>query len=622
MPENLTPQSNLRNIAIIAHVDHGKTTLVDAMLKQSHIFRENEHVGELIMDSNALEKERGITILAKNTSITYRGIKINIIDTPGHADFSGEVERVLNMADGCLLLVDAFDGPMPQTRFVLKKALAKGLKPIVVINKIDRPMARPEEVLKLIQDLFLDLVTDADQLDFPVIYAIGKQGIAINNLSDPHQSMEPLFEAIVKHIPAPSADVNAPFQFLVAALEYDNHLGQIVVGRVVRGKAVQGMRVVRIEASGETTPYTIERMYVFQGLDRKEILEAPAGEIISFAGVKKAYIGETVAATETPEVLPGIPIEEPTVKMSFGVNTSPFAGKDAKWGTSRQLRERLNRELLTNVSLRVEETDSADTFMVAGRGELHLSILIETMRREGFEFEVSKPEAITKMISGKWMEPYEQLIVDTIEDFIGAVSENLSSRLAQMTNMYNDGSGNVRMEYKIPTRGLVGFRTYFLQVTRGRGVMNSLFLDYEPIKGEVRQTRGGALVAHEPGIAVAFGINAVQLRGSTFVEPGTPVYEGMIVGLHAREKDLVVNICKEKKLTNMRSSTSDVGVRLTPAVKFSLEECLDFIERDELLEVTPKNLRMRKKILSFDDRYRHGKSSGSKESKEEVLNEA
>ena len=341
------------------------------------------------------------------------------------------------------------------------------------------------------------------------------------------------------------------------------------------------------------------------------------------AGVKKAFIGETVAAIDTPEALPGIPIEEPTVKMSFGVNTSPFAGKDGKWGTSRQLRERLNRELLTNVSLRVEETDSADTFMVAGRGELHLSILIETMRREGFEFEVSKPEAITKMIGGKWMEPYEQLIVDTVEDFIGPVSENLSSRLAQMTNMYNDGNGNVRMEYKIPTRGLVGFRTYFLQVTRGRGVMNSLFLDYEPIKGEVRQTRGGALVAHEPGVAVAFGINAVQMRGSTFVEPGTPVYEGMIVGLHAREKDLVVNICKEKKLTNMRSSTSDIGVRLTPAVKFSLEECLDFIERDELLEVTPKNLRMRKKILSFDDRYRHGKSSGSKESKEEeVLNEA
>ncbi len=618
MPENLTPQSNLRNIAIIAHVDHGKTTLVDAMLKQSHIFRENQHVGELIMDSNALEKERGITILAKNTAITYRNIKINIIDTPGHADFSGEVERVLNMADGCLLLVDAFDGPMPQTKFVLKKALEKGLKPIVVINKIDRPMARPEEVLRLIQDLFLELVTDADQLDFPVIYAIGKQGLAIANLGDPKLSMEPLFEAIVKHIPPPSADINAPFQFLVAALEYDNHLGQIVVGRVVRGKAAQGMRVVRIEASGDTTPYTVERVYVFQGLERKEVQEALAGEIVSFAGIKKAYIGETVAAIDTPEALPGIPIEEPTVKMSFGVNSSPFAGKEGKWGTSRQLRERLNRELLTNVSLRVEETDSADTFMVAGRGELHLSILIETMRREGYEFEVSKPEAITKMINGKLMEPYEQLVVDTVEEFIGSVSETLSSRLAQMTNMYNDGNGNVRMEYKIPTRGLVGFRTFFLQVTRGKGVMNSLFLGYEPLKGEVRQTRNGVLVAHEPGVAVAFGINAVQLRGNTFVEPGTPVYEGMIVGLNARDKDLVVNICKEKKLTNMRSSTSDIGVRLTPAIKFSLEESLDFIERDELLEVTPKNLRMRKKILVFDDRYRRSRSAGSKE--EEVDN--
>ena len=598
----------LRNIAIIAHVDHGKTTLVDAMLKQSHVFRDNQEVGEFIMDSNELERERGITILAKNTAITYHSTKINIIDTPGHADFSGEVERVLNMADGCLLVVDAVDGPMPQTRFVLKNALAKGLKPIVFVNKMDRTQARPAEVVSMVQDLFLELAVDADQLDFPVIYGAAKQGYAVVNPGDPAKSMEPLFEAILKHVPAPKGDIEGSFQMLVAALLYDNHLGQIVIGRIARGKLAVGQAVVRISSEGKATRAVVTRLFVFEGLGRKPVESAEAGEIVAMAGLEEASISDTITSVENQEALPRIDIGEPTVQMTFGVNSSPFAGQDGQFVTSRQLRARLYDELKTNVALRVRDTESADVFMVSGRGELHLAILIETMRREGYEFQVSKPEAIVKTVNGHKVEPYETLIVDIIEDAIGKLTESLSSRLAKMTDMRSDGNGHSRVEFKIPTRGLIGFRSFFLKATRGDGVMNSIFLGYEPLKGELRSTRMGSLVAAEGGIAVAYGLNNAQGRGITFIEPQTPVYEGMVVGMNSRDDDVVVNVCREKKLTNMRSSTSDVGVKLTPPERKSLEESLDFISEDEVLEVTPKNLRIRKRVLGNDARYRVGRN--------------
>jgi len=598
------PYPELRNVAIIAHVDHGKTTLVDALLKQSHVFRENQHVGEQILDSNELERERGITILAKNTAITYRGVKINIIDTPGHADFSGEVERVLNMADGCLLVVDAAEGPMPQTRYVLKEAIERNLKAIVVINKIDRKDSRVEEVVKLVQDLFLELATDAEQLDFPIIYAVGREGIAVTDLSQPRKSMEPLFEAILKHIPPTKGDASGPLQMLVAALAYDNHLGQIAIGRIFRGAISPGESVIRIDRNGQLSSYKLTRVFVFQGLERKEVERAPAGEIVAVTGVEEVAIGDTIASSDKPEALPGISIDEPTVKMTFGVNTSTFAGKDGTFCTSRQLRARLYKELQTNVSLRVKDTDSADVFLVSGRGELHLSILIEIMRREGYEMQVSKPEAVTKAVDGKLMEPYEMLLLDTREDYIGPLTENLSKRLALLVNMTNDGKGNVRMEFKVPTRGAIGFRSFFLRATRGNGVLNSVFLGYEPLKGQVRSARTGALVAFETGTAVTFGLNNAQERGNTFIDPGTPVYEGMVVGIQPRDGDLAVNVCKEKKLTNMRASSSDIAVRLTPAIKMSLEEALDFIQADELVEVTPKNIRLRKRILRTDDRQK------------------
>jgi len=603
-------RQEIRNIAIIAHVDHGKTTLVDALLKQSHVFRDNEQVGEFIMDMNELERERGITILAKNTAITYQGVKINVIDTPGHADFSGEVERVLNMADGCLLVVDAVDGPMPQTRFVLTQAVQKHLKPIVVINKIDRPFARPTVVADLVQDLFLELVTDPEQLDFPILYASAKLGYAVNKLGDEPKNMAPLLDAILKYIPPPQGDASGGFQLLVAALNYDNHLGQIAVGRIARGHVSVGEQVARIERDGTTSFHKITRLYVFDGLSRRDVSSAEAGEIVALAGLEKAAISDTIAAADQPEGLPAIDIGEPTVQMTFGVNTSPFAGRDGKYLTSRQLRDRLQRELQTNVSLRVEDTDSPEIFLVSGRGELHLAILIETVRREGSEIEVSRPEAIIKEVAGQKLEPYEQLILDVPGDAIGALTENLASRLAQMADMRTEENGRVRLEYRIPTRGIIGFRSFFLKATHGDGVMNSVFIGYEPLKGELKKTRTGVMVAVEAGHAVTFGLSNAQERGITFVEPMTPIYEGMLVGMHARENDMVVNICKEKKLTNMRSSTSDIAIKLTPALQFSLEDALDFVADDEVLEVTPKTMRMRKRVLSNDERYRLNRDKG------------
>jgi len=601
--------TNIRNVAIIAHVDHGKTSLVDALLKQSHVFRANQQVGDLLMDMNPLERERGITILAKNTAVTYRGTKINIIDTPGHADFSGEVERVVNMADGCLLVVDAVDGPMPQTRYVLKKALEAGLRPVVVINKVDRTQARAADTLRRVQDLFLELATTVEQLDFQTIYASAREGWAATDETGPRVSMEPLFEAIVNLVPPPKGDPAGPLQMLVAALDYDSHLGQIAIGRVFRGRLAAGDQVVRLamgyKASDQPSPqYRVERLYIFQGLERLDTPRVEAGEIVAIAGVQDVAIGDTIAAVDRPEALPGIAIEEPTVKMTVGVNTSPLSGREGQYCTSRMLHARLLKELRTNISLRVQETANAAEFLVAGRGELHLTILIETIRREGFEIEVSRPEAVTRIVGGVEMEPYELLSLDTRDEFIGPITENLSSRLAQMTDMRSDGQGNVHIEFRIPTRGLIGFRSFFLRTTRGNGVMNSQLVGESPTKGEVKKTRTGVLVASEPGVAVTFGLNVAQGRGVTFVEPGIEVYEGMIIGAHPREGDIVINVCKQKKKTNVRSETADIAVRLTPPVRMSLEECLDFLADDELLEVTPKAYRLRKKILSNDARHR------------------
>jgi GTP-binding protein len=597
---------NIRNIAIIAHVDHGKTTLVDAMLKQSHIFRDNQQVSELIMDSNELEREKGMSILAKNTAITFRGVKINIIDTPGHADFSGEVERVLNMADGCLLVIDAMDGPMPQTGFVLRHALQKGLKPIVVINKIDRPMARPAEVVNMVKDLFLELATQIEQLDFPVIYAAAKAGYALADLKDSPKSMAPLFEAILRYIPPPSGDVQGAFQLLVSALSYDSHLGQIAVGRIARGKVSVGDQVARLKRDGTATQHKVTRLFIFEGLTRREVAEAEAGEIVALSGLEQVAISDTIAAADRPEALPGIDVGEPAVQMTLGVNTSPFAGQDGRYLTSRQLQERLFAELHTNVSLRVQETESADVFLVSGRGELHLAILIETMRREGYEFEVSKPEAIVKVVDGQKLEPYELLVLDADNEAIGMLTENLASRLARLTDMRGNGQGRMHLEFNIPTRGLIGFRSFFLKVTRGNGVMNTILTGYEPLRGELKSTRTGVLVAAKTGVAIPYGLNNAQQRGLTFIEPGTPVYEGMIVGVCARYDGLIVNVCKEKKLTNVRSSTGDIAIKLTPPLQMTLEESLDFVAEDEVVEVTPKNIRLRKRVLSNERRYRLG----------------
>ena len=600
-------QEQLRNVAIIAHVDHGKTSLVDAMLRYSRVFRDNQDVGTLIMDSNPLERERGITILAKNTGIIYRDVKINIIDTPGHVDFSGEVERVLNMADGCLLIVDAVDGPMPQTRSVLRTAFSHGLRPVVVINKMDRPTARPEQVVDEIQDLFLEMATDAAQLDFPVLYASAREGYATTDPSRTEGDLEPLFEAILNYIPAPDVDPEGPFQMLVAALEYDNHLGRVAIGRIFRGSARRADQVLCLGADGAASQASVTGVYLFESLRRREASEVTAGDIVAVAGVQSVSIGDTIASPDAPDVLPRISVEEPTVQMTFGVNTSPFSGRDGKYATSRMLMARLQRELESDVALRLEMTGSADEFLVSGRGELHLAILIETMRREGLEFQVSRPEAVMRVIDGRKQEPYELLHIETRQDYVGVITEELASRLARMTDMRSDEDGSVHMTFELPTRGLIGFRSFYLKAARGEGIMSSEFVGMRPVTGVVKSTRSGAMVASEPGVSVTYSLLNAQDRGITFIDPGVNVYEGMVIGLHNRDGDLNLNVSKERKQTNMRSATSEITQKLSPALDPSLEEALDLIDVDELLEVTPSSLRLRKRILPADQRHRHVK---------------
>ena len=595
---------DIRNLAIIAHVDHGKTTLVDALLKQGQVFRAHQQVGELIMDTNPLERERGITILAKNASVSYKGVRINIIDTPGHADFSGEVERVMNMADGCLLLVDAVDGPMPQTTYVLRQALQQNVIPMVVINKIDRPEARVAKVVSMVQDLFLELATDAEQLDFPVLYTSAREGYATNDPETPGFDMNPLFDAVINSVPPPTGDPNAPLQMLVAALDYDNYLGQVAIGRITNGTLRLNDAVVVLDRDGEPTTHSLERIFVFRGMERVAVPEAYAGDIVAVTGPEGVSIGDTIADRENPRALPSIDINEPTVRMTFGVSTSPFMGREGLHCTSRNLYERLLRELRTNVSLRVETTPSADLFVVAGRGELHLSILVETMRREQYEFQVSRPTPVTKEIDSRIYEPYEILNISAREEYVGVLTEYLAAHLAQLRDMRYGENGYVHMEYKIPTRGLIGFNAFFLRTTRGDGVKSSMFTSYELMQGEIKSQRSGALVASEGGVAVTYGLLNAQGRGDTFIDPGTRVYEGMVVGCHRRDGDIEINVCKEKKLTNMRSSTADVAKRLNATVRMSLEESLEFISDDELVEVTPLNLRLRKMDLSAHDRKR------------------
>ncbi|MCL2679320.1 MAG: translational GTPase TypA [Dehalococcoidia bacterium] len=602
-------RQDIRNIAIIAHVDHGKTTLVDALLKQSQVFRENQAVVDCIMDSNPLERERGITIMAKNTAVSYKGIKINIIDTPGHADFSGEVERVISMADGCLLLIDAVEGPMPQTRYVLKQALKNGLQPIVVINKIDRENARVPEVLQLAQDLFLELATTPEQLDFPVLYASGRQGIVVAkpDLSKASDASA-LFDAILEKMPPPRIE-EGPFQMMISNLDYDSHKGKIAVGRIFRGSIRPRERVVCIYDGGTQKSWEVAEVMTYMGLKRVDVSGAEAGDIIAVTGVDECSIGDTLASPDKPEPRPRIEIGEPTVEMTFAVNTSPFSGREGKFSTTRQLRERLYKELETNLSMRVSDTDSPDTFLVKGRGELHLAVLIESLRREGYEFQVSRPEAITKMVDGVLMEPVENLSIDIRQDYMGAVTEMLGRRQAEMRDMHNDGDGNVHLEFRIPTKGLIGFRGAFITATRGEGVMNSIFIGYEPWRKDIISGRSGVLVAAETGETLAYGLNVAQERGMTFIGPGVQVYEGMIIGTTQRVHDIAINVCKEKKKTNIRSSTSDIAVKLTPPIIMSLEQAIDFINKDELVEVTPENIRLRKKMLSETMRLRERKAS-------------
>jgi GTP-binding protein len=560
------------------------------------------------MDSGDLEREKGITILAKNTAIRYRGVKINVIDTPGHADFGGEVERVLNMADGCLLLIDAAEGPMPQTRFVLGKALALGLRPIVVINKIDRAGARIDDVLGETQDLFLELATDPEQLEFPVIYAVARDGTATLDPALPGKDLQPLFEAILSAVPAPCVE-EGPLQMLITTLGYNSYRGRVAIGRVRRGAVRTGAAVTVIGRQGSERRARIGEVHTFEGLQQVPVDEVPAGDIVAITGIEDASIGETVASADAAEALPSIEVEEPTVRMTLGVNTSPFAGREGKMGTSRQLRERLFRELLTNVALRVEDTDQADRFLVSGRGELHLAILIETMRREGYEFEVSRPEVITRTIDGALMEPFEHLVIDTTDDTMGFISQAMAARQGQMTHMEIQDGGRLRLEYTIPTRGLIGLRGEFLTATRGNGILSSLFIGYRPWAGEIGSYRMGPLVALEEGETVAYGLANAQERGLTFVPPGTPVYGGMIVGLNSRGDEIVINVCKDKKKTNVRSSTAEILVRLTPPTILSLEQSLEFIEGDELVEVTPLSIRLRKRILNHEERGRRRKAS-------------
>jgi GTP-binding protein len=588
---------DLRNVAIIAHVDHGKTTLVDAMLWQGGIFRANESVPERIMDSIDLEREKGITIMAKNTAITYRGVKINIVDTPGHADFGGEVERTLTLVDGVLLLVDAAEGPLPQTRFVLRKALEAGLPPVVVINKIDRADARPAQVLDEIYDLFIDLDADESQLDFPVLYTDARRGTATARLDEPGRTLEPLFEALLQAVPAPRYDPAMGLQLRAASLDWDDYVGRLVIGRVTNGTIRATDRVAVVRRSGAVEAAKLTVVYVYEGLRRVEVPEAGPGELVAVAGIEAMDIGETLADPERPTALPPIRVDEPTVAMLFSSNVSPFAGRDGKYVTSRHLRERLFKEARTNVAIRIEETEAPDTFRVSGRGELQLAILIEMMRREGYELEVGQPEVITQTADGQRLEPMEHLVVDCPEDFIGVVTQKVGTRRGQMVKMTNHGTGRVRLEYRIPARGLIGYRSEFLTDTRGTGLLNHLFDGWAPWHGEIPRRTAGALVADREGRATGYAIDHLQPRGTFFVRPGDPVYEGQVVGEHVRDNDLDVNVTKEKKLTNMRASTSDEGIRLAPPRIMSLEQCLEWIRDDELLEVTPTSLRLRKKAL-------------------------
>jgi len=591
-------REDIRNIAIIAHVDHGKTTLVDAMLKQSGIFRANEKVVERVLDSNELEREKGITIMSKNTAISYKGVRINIVDTPGHADFGGEVERILKMVDGVLLLVDAYEGSMPQTRFVLRKALSMNLKPIVVINKIDRKEARPEEVIDEIFDLFIELEASDEQLDFPVVYASGRDGVAFHKIGEDSTDLRPLFDTILKYVPSPGGDINAPFQLLISSIDYDDYVGRIAIGKIERGAISKGDKVVVCRKDGQIEPVKIGSVQIFSGLNRIEVERAQAGEIVCITGCDDITIGDTVCDAEHPEPLPFVDIDEPTISMQFLVNNSPFAGTEGTYVTSRHLRQRLFKEMETNLSLRVEETDSPDNFKVSGRGELHLSILIETMRREGYEFQVSKPEVITKYIDGVLHEPMEYLVVDIPEEYMGPIMEELGARKGEVVNIHPPGQGFIRLEFKVPARGLIGFRSRFLTTTRGNGIMNHVFNGYEPFKGEIRARDRGSLIASETGEAVPYGLYNAQERGTLFIGPGDKVYEGMVVGESSRVDDLVVNVCKKKHVTNMRAAGSDEALRLVPPKILSLEACLEFIADDELIEVTPEHIRLRKKILS------------------------
>jgi GTP-binding protein len=596
-------RKDIRNVAIIAHVDHGKTTLVDAMLWQSGIFRANEHVAERVMDSIDLEREKGITIMAKNTSVHYKDMKINIVDTPGHADFGGEVERTLTLVDGVLLLVDAAEGPLPQTRFVLKKALEAGLTPVVVINKIDRQDARAAQVLDEVYDLFIDLEAAEDQLDFPVLYTDARKGIAKLSLDDDSKTLAPLFETLVNTIPPPRFDPEMGLQFRATSLDWDDYVGRLVIGRIFNGTVRQYDRVAVVHRDGTTEPAKITVLYGYEGLKRVEVSEASAGDIVAVAGTDNVEIGETLADAENPVALPVMHIDEPTVSMLFSSNVSPFSGREGRFVTSTQLRDRLWKERRTNVGIRVEETDSPDTFRVSGRGELQLAILIEMIRREDFELEVSKPQIITKEEKGQTLEPMEHLVVDIPEEFIGAVTQKLGPRKGQMTKMVNHGTGRVRLEYRLPSRGLIGYRSEFLTDTRGTGLLNHLFDGYAEWQGDIPHRANGALVSDRTNRTTAYAIDHLQPRGVLFVGPGESVYEGQVVGEHNRDSDLDVNITKEKKLTNMRASTSDEGVRLTPPHLMNLEQSLEWIRDDELLEITPKSLRLRKKSMSGRRRF-------------------
>lgn len=602
----------IRNIAIIAHVDHGKTTLVDQLLKQSHIFRDNEQVEERVMDSNDIEKERGITILAKNTSIMYGDIKINIVDTPGHADFGGEVERVLKTVDGVLLLVDAFEGTMPQTREVLKKSLSLDLKPIVVINKIDRPGAEPSKVLDEVISLFIELNASDEQLDFPVVYTSAKLGIAKMDLSEPDGNMDCLFKTIINTIKSPNCDEEGSMQMLVSNIDYDDYVGRIAVGRIERGIVKAGMPVVVCKKEGKNINGRIVKVYTHVGLNKEEVEEAKAGDIVEISGISDIGIGETICDINNPEKIDFVDIDEPTVTMTFSVNDGPLAGREGEFVTSRHIRDRLFKELERNVSLRVKETAQADSFEVAGRGELHLSVLIENMRREGFELLVSRPKVIIKEINGEKCEPIENLVVNVPDDCIGTVIEKLGRRKAEMVNMEPAETGHTRVEFRIPARGLIGYRSEFMTDTKGNGTMNHVFDSYAPYKGDITSRTRGTIIAFEPGTSITYGLYNAQDKGELFIGPGVEVYEGMIVGINSRSEDLAINVCKEKHLTNTRASGSDDALRLVPPIQMSLEQAIEFIQDDELVEVTPKSIRLRKKILNSKERERASRNKSEK----------